>query len=399
MKVEQKILSVNKLMSNKGQIEGLPANPRIIKDDKFEKLVNSIKENPEMLNLRELLVTPYNDKYIIIGGNMRYKAMKHIGYKEAPCKIITDVTVEQLKAYIIKDNNGFGEWDFDMLHTDCDEKILQDWGIDIESFEFSTLEKKEAFNDDFDKDKDQIKLQVKTDEVWQLGNHILKCGDSTKQDTYSIIKDKVNLIITDVPQIEEIVDTLNIMSEYLDEEEKYYILTNKDIINKSKLGNVKQTIIWNKSLYIPSWKDYFDKHEEIQYGYNEEKHYFNKDKVQTDIYKLKDINVNELKADELRKILNELIELTNSTVIDAKNVEKDFLFERPVPLIGKFIENSTKENELILDPFGGTGSTLIAAEQLNRKCITIEKDEFLCSYIIARWEKLTGKKAKKIKIL
>ena len=131
-KVTTKNIAIGKLQSNKGQIEGLPGNPRLIKDQKFDKLVKSIEENPEMLQMRELLVYPHGDAFVVIGGNMRLEAMKKLGYKECPCKVIpADATVEQLKAYTIKDNNGFGEWDFDMLANEWDVEQLEDWGLDL----------------------------------------------------------------------------------------------------------------------------------------------------------------------------------------------------------------------------------------------------------------------------
>ncbi len=106
-------LKLSAIEPNKGQIEGLPKNPRFIKDEKFKKLVKSIEEHPEMTAMRELLVYPLdNGKYIIIGGNMRYRAMTELGIKEAPCKVIPqDTTIEQLQSYTLKDNSGYGEWE------------------------------------------------------------------------------------------------------------------------------------------------------------------------------------------------------------------------------------------------------------------------------------------------
>ena len=106
VKLNQSVmLKLSKLEANKGQIEGLPKNPRIIKNDYYRKLVKSIEDNPEMTSLREILVYPYGDKFVVIGGNMRLKVMKELGYKEAPCKIIPEeTTVEQLnrKCYMIE---------------------------------------------------------------------------------------------------------------------------------------------------------------------------------------------------------------------------------------------------------------------------------------------------------
>ena len=97
------------LCRNEGQVDGLPKNPRFIRDEKFELLKKSIQENPEMLALRELLVYPLGDRYVIIGGNMRYEACKALGYQSVPCKVLDeDTPVDTLRAYTIKDNAGFG---------------------------------------------------------------------------------------------------------------------------------------------------------------------------------------------------------------------------------------------------------------------------------------------------
>lgn len=178
--IETKELKLTTIEKNKGQIEGLPANPRTIRDHKFEKLVKSIEENPEMLALRELLVYPHGGKYVVIGGNMRYEALKKLGYKTALCKIIPqETTVEQLKAYTIKDNNGFGEWDFDMLANEWDTVQLEDWGVDLpvwEEEEEKTLE--DVSEDDFNEADENIKVRCQRGDVWQLGEHRLMCGDS-----------------------------------------------------------------------------------------------------------------------------------------------------------------------------------------------------------------------------
>src|SRR5690554_5448886 len=122
MKVIQSTkIKLSEIEVNKGQIPGLPGNPRFIRDDKYKKLVQSLTDNPEMTALRELLVFKHEGKYVIIGGNMRYRAMKELGYAETICKIIPEGTsAEDLKAYTIKDNAGFGEWDVDLLANDWD---------------------------------------------------------------------------------------------------------------------------------------------------------------------------------------------------------------------------------------------------------------------------------------
>jgi DNA modification methylase len=127
-----KIINIDLLEPNKGQIEGLPKNPRLIKDDNFYKLKKSLEDNPEMLYLRELLVYEHESKFVIIGGNMRYFAAKELGYSEMPCKIIPKETpIENLRAYIIKDNVSFGEYDWDLLANEWDAEELSDWGLEV----------------------------------------------------------------------------------------------------------------------------------------------------------------------------------------------------------------------------------------------------------------------------
>jgi hypothetical protein len=137
------------LETNDGQIAGLPANPRQITEQKLEQLKRDIEEYPEMLNLRGLMVYPYNGKYVIIGGNMRYRAMSELGMETAPCVIIPeDTDVEHLKAYTILDNNGFGQWDFDRLANEWDDAQLTEWGVDLPVFEPKPTEDDEESEDE-----------------------------------------------------------------------------------------------------------------------------------------------------------------------------------------------------------------------------------------------------------
>jgi ParB-like chromosome segregation protein Spo0J len=116
---------------NISEVKVNPNNPRLIKDDKFRKLVNSIKEFPEMLNIRPIVV---NKDMIILGGNMRYKACKEAGLKEIPI-IITDLTEEQQREFLIKDNTSGGEWDWDILANEWDTTELEDWGLNIPNYD------------------------------------------------------------------------------------------------------------------------------------------------------------------------------------------------------------------------------------------------------------------------
>ena len=128
-------LPIAQLEENKGQIDGLPANPRNIQPDKLAKLKRSILDNPEMLQLRGILVYPHGDKYIVIGGNMRLRAMVELGMTSAPCVVIpSHVTADKLRAYTILDNSSMGEWDWQALQLEWDTAQLDDWGIDLPDF-------------------------------------------------------------------------------------------------------------------------------------------------------------------------------------------------------------------------------------------------------------------------
>lgn len=141
------MLPMSAVEVNAGQLEGLPANPREIRDEKFEKLKANIQKYPELLEYRSLMVYPMpNGKHIIIGGNMRYRAMQELGYTEVPCVIIPASTpVEKLGAYTILDNNGFGKWDWDLLANEWSDWNMEDLGLD---WEFPKITEEENNNND-----------------------------------------------------------------------------------------------------------------------------------------------------------------------------------------------------------------------------------------------------------
>ena len=132
--IHTQIIPMRDVVENTGQIDGVTANPRKISTANLKKLVQSIKDYPEMLSLRELLVYPHNGKFVVIGGNMRYRAMKHLGFQEAPAKVISeDATPEQLNAYIYRDNSHFGEWDFTNINFDRNDFNMAGVGIELKA--------------------------------------------------------------------------------------------------------------------------------------------------------------------------------------------------------------------------------------------------------------------------
>ena len=156
------------------EVKTNPNNPRLIKDDKFKKLVKSIKEFPQMLELRPIVV---NDDMIVLGGNMRLKACKEAGLKEVPIIKASDLTDEQQNEFIVKDNVGFGEWDWDVLANEWDVVQLEDWGLDGFPFE-DNINLSDEFGEDFNlKDGDKEPFQQMTftladEQVEQIKNAI-----------------------------------------------------------------------------------------------------------------------------------------------------------------------------------------------------------------------------------
>ncbi len=146
------IISIALLDFNKGQLAGLPKNPRFFRDYRYEAMKKSISDCPEMLELRELIVFPYSDgRYIVVCGNLRLRACKELGYTELPCKVLEPITsVSKLREYSAKDNINFGENDLDILQNEWDRAELQDWGLEFapEKTEDEFKERFEAITDD-----------------------------------------------------------------------------------------------------------------------------------------------------------------------------------------------------------------------------------------------------------
>lgn len=155
-------LKTSQLELNTGQIPGVPKNPRFIRDNRFAALKKSIEDAPEMLTLRELIVYPLGKKYIVICGNMRLRACREIGYKELPCKMLQEETPpEKLREYAIKDNNGFGEDDWDLLANEWDADELKDWGIELPTEWGGTTNEENIGTKDISDDIEQLfKIEI-----------------------------------------------------------------------------------------------------------------------------------------------------------------------------------------------------------------------------------------------
>lgn len=180
-------IELSKLELNKGQIEGLPKNPRLIKDAKFEKLKKSIEDNPEMLGMREVLVYPHGSKFVIIGGNMRFQACKELQFETVPCKVLDkDMTAEQLRAITIKDNVGFGEHDWELLANEWDSVELEEWGLEVPTYlTDSDIDLDSFFEEDNSEKESKFKIVLEyTEDDYNSVQEALKNHSGSKEQIF-----------------------------------------------------------------------------------------------------------------------------------------------------------------------------------------------------------------------
>jgi hypothetical protein len=170
---------------NINEIKPNPNNPRIIKDDKFKKLVKSIQDFPQMLELRPIVIDENN---IVLGGNMRLKACIEAGLKDVPVKQAKELTEDQKKEFIVKDNVGYGEWDWDDLANNWDEQLLTEWGLDIPNFDAGGFadQNKELSLDDVS-DSMSITLKYTEDEYHLVKEQLHKIASTPEQAIWKLL--------------------------------------------------------------------------------------------------------------------------------------------------------------------------------------------------------------------
>jgi site-specific DNA-methyltransferase (adenine-specific) len=393
-----------------------PNNPRIIKDEKFKKLVASIKEFPEMLEIRPIVV---NKDMIVLGGNMRLKAIKEAGVTEVPCLIADQLTEDQQRQFIIKDNVGYGEWDWEMLANEWDVEDLEEWGLEL-PFDIPEEKVLEAEEDQYEI-PDEIETDIVLGDIFEIGSHRLLCGSSTQTDEWAkIMNDELcDLVVTDPPYNVnyEGGNGLTIMNDKMGNSEFYQFLYDfyTALGSYTKPGGawyvwhadseganfrmamadagllVKQCLIWVKNALVMGRQDYQWKHEPCLYGWKEgAAHYFTNERNHTTVIEDK-VDVNKLTKQEMKKMLNEILsDKTKTTIIHCDKPTRNDVHPtmKPILLLAPLIKNSSKEGQLVCDGFLGSGSTMVAAHQLNRKCYGMELDPKYCQVIIDRMRKL-----------
>ena len=360
-----------------------PHNPRTITEEKFRKLVKSLKEFPEMLEARPIVVDKDN---IVLGGNMRLKAAREAGLTEVPI-YRSEWSHDKSSEFIIKDNVGFGEWDWDLLGNEWDIYPLAEWGLDV----WTPEEEVEGLTDPDEVPEVPADPITQLGDLWILGEHRLLCGDSTKSEDVERLMngEKADMVFTDPPygvdyeggskQRDGLIsdernttiyqDVIPIISKhcfgacYVWYADKNPLGLYESVI---KHGEIHSVLIWAKNNSTFNMNIHYKaKHEPCLYW-----------KPKGATLKWKGSN-------------------TEDTVwnIDRDSANKLHPTQKPVILSERAINNH--DANIVLDLFLGSGSTLIAAEKTGRKCYGMELDPKYCDVIVKRWEDYTGQKAVK----
>ena len=365
------MIKINTIKSN-------PNNPRVIKDEKFEKLKKSITEFPKMMELRPMVI---NQDNIVLAGNMRLKALKELGYKEVPdewVKQASDLTEEETRRFIIADNVGFGDHDWDMLSNEWNAEELESWGLDIPDFKVTNLEAEE---DDFDGTPPEEPKTVLGD-LYEIGEHRLLCGDSTCSDTVAKLMNgnKADMVFTDPPYgINEEGDRSkrgglakgNNLPSFKDDTIQYAI----DAFNQPINQDIKIQVWFGANYYChslpqsPNWLVWDKRVEENQRDYNS------------------DCELAWIKSD--KKSIRIFRHLWKGMLKDSERGEKRVhATQKPIALVDYCINEYAPKANLILDYFLGSGVCMVASHQLKRKCYGMELDPNYCDVIVNRMIKL-----------
>ena len=393
----------------------------------------------------------------IIGGHQRCTVLSDLGYTEIEV-VVVDLNKNDEKALNVALNKITGEWDELKLRDLLVELDLGDYDISVTGFDNQDLEElieltefePEASDDGFDVDAaydDSVSKGslVKQGEVWQLGRHRLMCGDSTDiNDVNKLMSgEMMDLIITDPPynvNYEEKAADLNVyrpnnngamaiendvmgdgdfyefllhafnnMEVFMREGAAIYVFhadiagfTFRHAFDDAGL-KLSQVLIWEKNNFVLGRQDYQWRHEPVLYGWKEgAKHYFVNDRTQDTVILEDDVDFDAMKKPELIRYIKDIMQryADQTTVMYEKKPMSSSMHPtmKPIELIAKFMKNSSKKGWNVGDFFGGSGSTLMTAEQLERNAFPMEYDEHYASVIIRRWEEFTGQQAVRIEV-
>lgn len=383
-------------------LKELPGNPRIIKKDQFEKLKQSIKDNADYFEARPIILSDRTGELVILAGNQRYKAAKAIGLQQVPTILLPNLSEEREKEIIIRDNVENGDWDWDALANEWDADVLDSWGVELPDWEPEP--EQEIIEDEVPELPGEPKS--KKGEIYQLGQHRLMCGDSTDAAQVAELMngEKADMVFTDPPY------GMNLNTDFSGM---------KSEIFKGGIGGKRyeQGIVDDfRPQMVSAIFDLFDYVDELfMWGADYYAQYIpRRNNGSWFVWDKRSNNNDDVKADESadrqygscfelcwskKHHKRELARVKWAGIfgMHGEDSKRFHPTQKPVALSLWFLRKFTKEGGKVVDLFGGSGSTLIACQQIGRKCYMMELDPHYIDVIIQRWEKLTGQKAAKIK--
>lgn len=377
---------------------------------------------------QEAVIT--QDRVLVIGHGRRLAALE-LGCM-MPVKIIDqkaeDLTEEDIRELRIADNKtNESPWDYDLLQEDMDGLTFDGFDFDLVGQETGAEDEHKVVEDEWDRPIPDKPKRAKTGQIWQLGNHRLMVGDSTSMEDVQALMDgeDADCFLTDPPynldyeggtgmKIENdhmgesafddfLLSAFEAADSVMKPGAAYYIWhadSNGYQFREAakKVGwQLRQCLIWVKNTLVLGRQDYQWRHEPCLYGWKERTHYFTDDRTLTTVQdEAQDLK--KLTKEQLIALIEKAREIPNTVMYEDKPL-RNLLHPtmKPVTLMGQMVRNSTRPGGLVLDLFGGSGSTMIACEQLDRKCCMMELDARYADSILDRWEEFTGKKAKLIR--
>ena len=381
----------------------------------------------------------------IVEGHGRLIACQELGYEEIPIIRLDHLTDEERRAYTLAHNKLTMNSDFDI--DILNDELMSFETIDMGAFGFDISQNLDDLDDLVEDEPPEAPEEPKSKpgEIYQLGNHRLMCGDSTnRKDVEALMDGEVaDLVVTDPPYNVNYGDKADMLNKYLNDNgvRNTNHIQNDNMSSvqfieflKAAFANMKealkpggafyifhasstlwefeealkaneiqtrQQLIWNKNSLVLGRQDYQWKHEPCLYGWKDGAgHYFIDRRTETTTIEDTPPDLNKMTKEQMKKMLEEIFsEAIPKTVIDENrpNKNEEHPTMKPTKLIARLVRNSSRKDELVLDLFGGSGSTLIACEQLGRKCYSMEFDPVFVDVIVNRWENFTGQKAVKIK--
>lgn len=407
-------------------------NPRkeLTPDDaEYQKIKRSIDEfgyvDPVIVNA----------DMTVIGGHQRLKVLKDLGYDEIECVMI-DIDKDHEKALNLALNKITGEWDDAKLKDLLQELDTGAIDMDITGFDFDEIEQllgqehqEEASEDDFDTDEALVAIvepKAKHGDVYRLGKHRLMCGDSTKAEDVEKLMDgqMARMMLTDPPYNVNYEGTAGkIENDNMSDDNFYEFLcaaftqmyenaeqgcpiyvfhSDSEGLNFRKAYKeagfkLAECLVWVKNALVMGRQDYQWRHEPILYGWKEGAgHHWYGARNKTTVFD-DTADIDKMKKEDMSTLLHEIMDAPSTILYENKPTINDLHpTMKPLKLCGKIISNSSEAGDIILDSFAGSGSTMMAAEQLGRSCYTMEFDPKYVDVIIKRWETFTGKAAEKV---